>query len=139
MDTKAFFEYDFQSSLYPLKTNLLVIRHHHLALEQYISKILSVDPAHINDNFLPQTRVHAAKPGNHLRRTVVLDPVASYFLYDLVFRRTEMHSAFRLVQNAVHLDTGLRMVNRCLCTRLTRSFLTRWNSMTCSGNPPDFH
>lgn len=86
MDTKSFFEHDFQSSLYPLKTNLLVIRHHHLALEQYISKILSVDPAHIGDNFLPQTRVHAAKPRNHLRRTVVLDPIASYFLYDLIFR-----------------------------------------------------
>jgi len=105
MDIKAFFEYDFQSSLYPLKTNLLVIRHHHLALEQYISKILSVDPAHINDNFLPQTRVHAAKPGNHLRRTVVLDPVASYFLYDLVFRN---RNAFGVPVSAKRRSFGYR-------------------------------
>lgn len=89
MDTKSFFEHDFQASLFPLKTNLLVIQHHHQALEQYIAKILSDDPAHISDNFLTQTRVHAAKPRNHLRRTVVLDPVASYFLYDLIFRNRE--------------------------------------------------
>lgn len=89
MDTKSFFELDFQASLFPLKTNLLLIQNHHKALEQYIAKILSDDPAHISDNFLPQTRVHAAKPRNHLRRTVVLDPVASYFLYDLIFRNRE--------------------------------------------------
>lgn len=86
MDAKSFFEFDFHSSLFPLKTNLLVIQHHHEALEGYIARILSDDPAHIGDNFLSQTRVHAAKPRNHLRRTVVLDPIASYFLYDLVCR-----------------------------------------------------
>lgn len=89
MDTKSFFVLDFKASLFPLKTNLLVIQHHHAALEQYIAKILSDDPAHISDNFLTQTRVYAAKPNNHLRRTVVLDPVATYFLYDLVFRNRE--------------------------------------------------
>ncbi len=89
MDTKTFFEIDFHASLYPLKTNYLVIQNHHKALEKYISKILSDDPAHIGHNFLPQTRVHAAKPHNHLRRTVVLDPVASYFVYDLIFRNRQ--------------------------------------------------
>jgi len=89
MNAKSFFELDFQSSLFPLKTNLLVIQHHHKALEQYIAKILSDDPANVGDSFLTQTRVHAAKPRNHLRRTVALDPVASYFLYDLVYRNRE--------------------------------------------------
>lgn len=89
MDTTSFFELDFHGSLFPLKTNLLVIRHHHKALAQYIAKILSDDPAHVGDNFLTQTRAHAAKAKNHLRRTVVLDPVASYFLYDLILRNRQ--------------------------------------------------
>lgn len=91
MDTKSFFELDFNSSLFPLKTNLLLIQHHHEALGAYIDKILSTDPLHTGDNFLAQTRAHAAKPKNHLRRTLVLDPIASYFLYDLVNRN---HQAF---------------------------------------------
>ena len=66
MDTTSFFELDFHGSLFPLKTNLLVIRHHHKALAQYIAKILSDDPAHVGDNFLTQTRAHAAKAKNHL-------------------------------------------------------------------------
>ena len=86
MDARTFFELDFYSSLFPMKTNLLLIQNHHQAIEKYIVKILSADPAHVADNFLPQVRVFAAKPKNHLRRTVVLDPVASYFLYDLVYR-----------------------------------------------------
>lgn len=86
MDARDFFEIDFHSSLFPLKTNLLLVKHHSAEIELYIQKILSTDPAHIGYNFIPQTRVHAAKPRNHLRRTVVLDPVASYFIYDLTFR-----------------------------------------------------
>ena len=83
-----------------MKTNLLLIRHHQAALEQYIQRILSPDPAHAGDNFLPQVRVYAAKPKNHLRRTLVLDPVASYFVYDLIFRNraafgAEVHDSRR--------------------------------------------
>lgn len=86
MNAKEFFEIDFHASLFPLKTNLLLIKHHSEEIKLYITNILSNDPAHVGYNFIPQTRVHAAKPRNHLRRTVVLDPVASYFIYDLVFR-----------------------------------------------------
>jgi hypothetical protein len=86
MDAKTFFEHDFGACLFPLNTNLLLIRHHEAGLKAYITKVLSDDPQHKSDSFLAQTRVHAAKPRNHLRRTVILDPVASYFLYDLVAR-----------------------------------------------------
>lgn len=86
MNVKEFFEIDYHASLFPLKTNLLLIKHHSQELEQYIANILSTDPANAGYNFIPQTRVHAAKPRNHLRRTVVLDPVASYFIYDITFR-----------------------------------------------------
>jgi len=86
MDAKAFFKHDFGACLFPLTTNSLLVTRHHAALHEYVGKILSTDPAYVADNFLPQTRVHAAKPRNHLRRTVVLDPVASYFIYDLISR-----------------------------------------------------
>ena len=105
MDAKLFFEGDFHASLFPLKTNLIVIRHHHNALEEYIAKILSDDPAHVDHNFLPQTRVHAAKPRNHLRRTIVLDPVASYFLYDLIYRNKD---AFDQVALLTRVSFGYR-------------------------------
>ena len=62
MDTKSFFELDFNSSLFPLKTNLLLIQHHHEALGAYIEKILSTDPLHLGDNFLAQTRAQLGSP-----------------------------------------------------------------------------
>lgn len=68
-----------------MKTNLLVLEHYEQELATYIStRVLSDD--HPADNFLPQQRVHATKPRGHLRRTVKLDPVAEYFLYDVVHR-----------------------------------------------------
>lgn len=38
------------------------------------------------DNFLSQQKVFATKPRGHLRRTVKLDPVSEYFIYDLIYR-----------------------------------------------------
>jgi hypothetical protein len=105
MDAKSFFELDFYAFLFPMKTNLLLIQNHHQAIEQYIAKILSADPAHVADNFLSQVRVHAAKPKNHLRRTVVLDPVASYFLYDLVYRN---RAAFGIAGPTTRTSFGYR-------------------------------
>lgn len=86
MSVKKFFENDFHSTLYPLKTNLILIREHHLALEKHIEDIFSKAPQHADKSFLAQTRVFAAKPKHHLRRTAILDPVASYFIYDLTYR-----------------------------------------------------
>lgn len=68
-----------------MKTNLLVLEHYEKETAEYIAnRVLS--EAHPADNFLPQQRVHATKPRDHLRRTVKLDPVAEYFLYDTVYR-----------------------------------------------------
>jgi hypothetical protein len=53
VSAKEFFESDFSSSLFPLKTNLILIQKHHVALAAYVAKVLSDDPAHIGDNFLP--------------------------------------------------------------------------------------
>lgn len=88
MDATAFFQFDFNGTLFPMKTNLLLMTHHHAALAAYVARVLSTDPAHNADNFFPQLRVHAAKPRSHLRRTVVLDPVATFFIYDLIARNS---------------------------------------------------
>ncbi|MDD2466022.1 MAG: reverse transcriptase domain-containing protein [Desulfobulbus sp.] len=37
-------------------------------------------------SFLPQARVYASKQKMHLRRTVKLDPMAEFYIYDLVYR-----------------------------------------------------
>lgn len=86
MNTKAFFESDFGASLFPLKTNLLMMQHHGAALDAYVQRILSTLPADAAMNFQAQTVTHAAKARSHLRRTPVLDPVATYFLYDVILR-----------------------------------------------------
>lgn len=85
-DRNAFFESDFPASLFPLKTNQLMMRYHADGLESHVLRILSTAIPDRDYNFLVQTKTHAAKPRNHLRRTAVLDPVATFFIYDLVFR-----------------------------------------------------
>ncbi len=83
--TVKFFEGDFAGTLFPLKTNLILIQKHSSEISDYIYQRILND-SHAADNFLPQQRVFATKPQGHLRRTVKLDPVAEYFLYDLVYR-----------------------------------------------------
>lgn len=83
--TADFIKADFSGTLFPMKTNLIVLEHYEQELAEYIStRVLSEQ--HPADNFLPQQRVHATKPRGHLRRTVKLDPVAEYFLYDIVYK-----------------------------------------------------
>lgn len=83
--TFDFLKADFAATLFPLKTNLLVVEKHEKEVSEYIyQKIL--DDKQTADNFLAQQRVHATKPRGHLRRTVKLDPVAEYFLYDITYR-----------------------------------------------------
>jgi hypothetical protein len=97
--TFDFLKADFTATLFPLKTNLLVAERHEKEISDYIyQKIL--DEKQMGDNFLPQQRVYATKPRGHLRRTVKLDPLAEYFLYDVTHRnkaifRTEVSNARR--------------------------------------------
>lgn len=83
--TADFIKADFSGTLFPMKTNLIVLDYYEQELAEYIStRVLSEQ--HPADNFLPQQRAHATKPLGHLRRTVKLDPVAEYFLYDIVYK-----------------------------------------------------
>ena len=83
--TASFYEKDFWSALFPMQTNRIMIGTSEKALSDYIYQHI-LNPANKTDNFLPQQRVYIDKPGGHLRRTVKLDPVAEYFIYDYVYR-----------------------------------------------------
>jgi hypothetical protein len=86
VNTREFFELDFMSSLFPLKTNKLMMENAGTELAEYVRRALSEQAVDKPYNFLGQERAHAAKPNHHLRRTVVLDPVCTFFIYDLVYR-----------------------------------------------------
>ena len=86
MNAREFFELDFMSALFPLKTNKLMIENAGPELAEYVRRALSDLPGDAPYRFLGQVRAHAAKPNHHLRRTIVLDPVCTFFIYDLVYR-----------------------------------------------------
>lgn len=105
--TTDFIKADFSGTLFPLKTNLLMAERHETELTEYIyQKVL--DEQNKADNFLPQQRVHATKPHGHLRRTLKLDPVAEYFLYDLTYRN---RSVFRPQVSEARRSFGYRFKN----------------------------
>jgi hypothetical protein len=85
MSTVDFFKADFPATLFPLKTNWYMVEKHSAEIDKYIYQRV-LDESNEVDNFLPQQQVYATKPRGHLRRTVKLDPVAEYFIYDLTFR-----------------------------------------------------
>lgn len=63
--TLKFIERDFKSTLFPLKTNLIMAKYHGEEISEYIyQRILSDD--HPGDNFLSQQKVYATKPRGHL-------------------------------------------------------------------------
>src|ERR1043166_3860642 len=74
---------DHPRSFFPLDTNRLIVEYGHSRIAQYVKE--EVRPAERKgEPFAPQLRCYAAKRGLHLRRTAVLDPIAEFFIYDLV-------------------------------------------------------
>lgn len=91
-NTTAFIESDFKSTLFPLKSNLILAQYHDKEISEYIYQKILVDGCK-GDSFLSQDKVYATKPRGHLRRTIKLDPVSEYFLYDLVYRNRSVFRA----------------------------------------------
>jgi hypothetical protein len=81
---KEFYLDDFERTLFPLKSNRELVIHGESEIKSYIEKCLSAND--VGFAFLPQKRVYGAKPRRHLRRTMKLDVVSEYYLYDLIFR-----------------------------------------------------
>ena len=78
--TKKFLLEDQGRTFFPLATNSILIEHGEDKIRSFIAKIFTDD-----GRFLNQSRVHAAKDQFHLRRTMKLDVVAEYFLYDVIY------------------------------------------------------
>ena len=105
--TKEFYKADFNFTLFPLKTNLILIDKFDQELSNYIyQKVLN--DSFQGDNFLSQQKVYATKPQGHLRRTVKLDPVSEYYLYDLIYRN---RSIFRDKVSDRRMSFGYRFSN----------------------------
>ncbi|MGE9010605.1 hypothetical protein ACO2JO_18630 [Leptospira interrogans] len=84
MTTLDFLLQDQAKTFFPNKTNQLLFQHGESLIQEYIGKCFAKsDPSH---SFLPQHRAYAAKHDRTLRRTVKLDPVADYYIYDVVYR-----------------------------------------------------
>ncbi len=106
-NTQEFIRADFSSTLFPLKTNRLLAEVHGKEISDYIyQKILSKD--HGGDSFLSQQKVFATKPRGHLRRTVKLDPVSEYFIYDTCYRN---RAIFRPEVSESRCSFGYRFEN----------------------------
>lgn len=81
--SRRFFKYDYRSSLFPMFTTAYLINHSGMKLLDYSKQCIEASGG---NGFSPQAKVYASKPKFHLRRTQKLDPVAEYFIYDLVYR-----------------------------------------------------
>ena len=80
--SKDFFLADYESTLFPLRMNRLMVEKYSQEILEFIQKeCLSPD-----GGFQSQHRVFATKRSWFLRPTVKLDPVAELFLYDFVYR-----------------------------------------------------
>ena len=104
--TARYFSADFPRQLFPLDTNRIVIEH----AAESIGAIVYDRITHTNDsqeNFLAQVRTYGAKHGFHLRRTLKLDPIAEFFLYDLTYRH---RAAFRRGRSDRRRNFGYRFV-----------------------------
>ncbi|WP_185922467.1 antiviral reverse transcriptase Drt5 [Hafnia paralvei] len=89
-----YYKDDFSKGLFPLDTNRIIIENAPQLINDYIyQSILKNDVE--QHHFLPQKRCHAAKHGLHLRRTLKLDPIAEFYIYDLIYRnKTTFRSDF---------------------------------------------
>ncbi|KZN46713.1 antiviral reverse transcriptase Drt5 [Pseudoalteromonas luteoviolacea] len=103
-NTIEYFKDDFSKGLFPLDTNKIVITNNANAISDYVYQQV-LNSSSTKEHFLPQARCHAAKHGLHLRRTFKLDPVAEFYIYDLVYRNK---SSFRKDFSENRLSFGHR-------------------------------
>ena len=100
---KEFYLDDLMRTLFPLTTNKVLVESGDAELLAFAADIIDN-----NGSFLPQRRVYANKDEFHLRRTVKLDPVAEYFLYDLIYRNRTL---FRKPHDLARNHFGYRFEN----------------------------
>jgi hypothetical protein len=105
MTTQAFIHEDYPKTLFPNRTGQLLIQNGEHKIKDHIAKcFLKSEPSF---SFLPQQRVYAAKHDLNLRRTVKLDPVAEYYIYD-VTSFTDSGSGHRIMRIGPTSDTVIK-------------------------------
>ena len=106
-NTIDFIKSDFSSTLFPLKMNRLLAEFHGNEISDFVYQ--QVLNNNLDDKcFLSQQKVYATKPKGHLRRTVKLDPVAEFFIYDLCYRN---RAIFRPEVRSNRQCFGYRFIN----------------------------
>lgn len=106
--TEGYFAADFNRTLFPLDTTrILVAQFSDRIKEELYGRILpETGDTH---SFRPQQRCYAAKHDLFLRRTFKLDPLAEYFLYDVIYRNR--HSFRHDHRRNSRQSFGYRFVN----------------------------
>ena len=100
---KAFYLGDYEWTLFPMETCRFVIDKGSKEISKYIEEI--ANPKLKDCCFLPQETVFAAKKGHHQRRTVKLDPVAEFYMYEMAYKNRKI---FRASKNAKRHNFGYR-------------------------------
>ena len=103
---KDFYLWDYEGTLFPMETCRLLVENSSNLLSNYISKI--ANPKEKDYSFLSQETVYASKTQHHLRRTMKLDPVAEYYLYDMAYKNRKI---FRKSNNPARENFGYRFAN----------------------------
>jgi hypothetical protein len=102
-NSRQFFLWDYDSSLFPLRMNRLLV-------EKYSAQVLDfiqTEQLASSGGFQSQHKVFATKRGWFLRPTVKLDPVAEFFFYDFIYRN---RSLFRKSTREDRTVFGYRIV-----------------------------
>lgn len=97
-----FFLRDYGNTLFPLRMNRLLVEKYSKELRAFIQQNVLAP----NGTFQNQHRVFASKSGWFLRRTVKLDPVAEFFLYDIIYRN---RASFRKLRHTNREVYGFRI------------------------------
>lgn len=100
---KEYYLADFEETLFPMQTCKFIIENAGKEISKYIESIANPDSKDFS--FLPQETVYAAKTSHHQRRTIKLDPVAEYYLYEMTYINRAM---FRKNINSKRSSFGYR-------------------------------
>jgi len=100
---KDFYLWDYEGTLFPMETCRVLIENNNEDISSFIEKI--ANPSEKDYCFLPQETVYANKPQHHLRRTLKLDPVAEYYLYEMAYKNKKI---FRKTNKSTRNNYGYR-------------------------------
>lgn len=106
LKVKDFYLEDYEGTIFPMETCKFMVENASKELTDYIVKVA-------NDRekaycFLPQETVYASKTKHHLRRTIKLDPVAEFYMYQMAYKTKTI---FRKSNNENRRNYGYRFAN----------------------------